>query len=122
MKNRLRYLALIMALVVASTACAGAKEEPAAPEPEDTAVEEATEAATEAPVEEVKEEPAESELEEPDNVVEPQFTDDFDEVEDYSAYLEDSSVKSGSRIWIQGKVTGYDKEAKAITVKTKDGD
>ena len=122
MKNRLRNIALIMALVVASTACAGAKEEPAAPEPEDTAVEEATEAATEAPVEEVKEEPAEPELEEPDNVVEPQFTDDFDEVEDYSAYLEDSSVKSGSRIWIQGKVTGYDKEAKAITVKTKDGD
>ena len=120
MKNRLRYLALVMALVVASTACAGAKEEPAAPQPEETVKEEAPAAATEASVEEVKEEAPE--FEEPDNVVEPQFTDDFDEVTDYSAYLEGSTVKSGSRIWIQGKVDSYDKEAKAITIKTKDGD
>lgn len=109
-----------MALVVTSTACAGAKEEPAAPEPEDTAVEEVSEAPAEASAEEVKEEV--KELEEPENVVDPLFTDDFDEVTDYSAYLEGSSVKSGSRIWIQGKVEDYDKEAKAITVKTKDGD
>ena len=120
MKKRLRFLALIMALVVTSTACAGAKEEPAAPEPEDTAVEEVSEAPAEASAEEVKEEV--KELEEPENVVDPLFTDDFDEVTDYSAYLEGSSVKSGSRIWIQGKVEDYDKEAKAITVKTKDGD
>ncbi len=120
MKKRLRFLALIMALVVTSTACAGAKEEPPAPEPEDTAVEEVSEAPAEASVEEVKEEV--KELEEPENVVDPLFTDDFDEVTDYAAYLEGSSVKSGSRIWIQGKVEDYDKEAKAITVKTKDGD
>ena len=117
MKKRLRFLALIMALVVTSTACAGAKE---APEPEDTAVEEVSEAPAEASAEEVKEEV--KELEEPENVVDPLFTDDFDEVTDYSAYLEGSSVKSGSRIWIQGKVENYDKEAKAITVKTKEGD
>ena len=98
MKNRLRLLALIMALVVTSTACAGAKEEPAAPEPEDNAVEEVSEAPAEASVEEVKEEP--KELDEPENVVDPLFTDDFDEVTDYSAYLEGSSVKSGSRIAI----------------------
>ena len=109
-----------MALMVVTTACAGAKEEPPAPEPEDTAVEEVSEAPAEASVEEVKEEV--KELEEPENVVDPLFTDDFDEVTDYAAYLEGSSVKSGSRIWIQGKVEDYDKEAKAITVKTKDGD
>ncbi len=122
MRKRLRYLALVMALTVASTACAGAAEEAAAPAAtaEESTAEQAPEAATEATTEEVKEEPAA--LEEPDNVVEPQFTDDFDEVTDYSQYLEGSTVKSGSRIWVQGKVKEYDKESKAITVQTKDGD
>ncbi len=122
MKNRLRYLALLMVLAVLTTACAGAESEPATTEPAEAVTEATSEAAVEASVEEVKEEPVEAvEWEEPENVVDPQFTDDFDEVTDYSACLEGSSVKSGSRIWIMGKVEEYDKEAKAIKVATKDG-
>ena len=130
MENRFRYLALFMALAVVTTACAGSKSAPTPEEPAEAATEAVSEAAIEAvseavaetSAEEEKEEPLKAPLwEEPENVVNPQFTDDFDEVKDYSAYLEGSTVKSGSRIWIMGKVDEYDKEAKAIKVMTKDG-
>ena len=121
MKSRLRGIAILMTVALTATACGGADTEPAAPEPVET-VEEAP--AEQAPVEEVKEEevPEELEWEEPDNVAEAQFTDDFDEVTDYSEYLEDSTVKSGSRIWILGKVEEYLKDSNSLKVSTKGGE